>query len=74
MNASSGLFVVDEAADWQRHGQGGENCPANMLFYRVLTASAELADALGNATLASSYRVQAATLKRAIMSHLWDEH
>ncbi len=31
VHASSGLFAVTEGADWARGGQGGENCPANML-------------------------------------------
>lgn len=71
--STKGLLHVDETADWQRHGQGGENCPANMLLYRVLTAAAELAAALGNVTVAESYTFQAGALKAAIFAHLWDE-
>jgi hypothetical protein len=73
VSASSGLFVVDRAADWARGGQGGENCPANMLYYRVLTAGAELAARLDNHTLAAQWTLQAAHLKAAILGLLWDD-
>jgi hypothetical protein len=71
--SAKGLFRVDQKADWQRHGQGGENCPANMLYYRALTAAAELAGSLGNASLAASYTARAASLQAAVVAHLWDD-
>ena len=35
LDQTSGLMSVTAAADWARGGQGGENCPANMLLYKV---------------------------------------
>ena len=73
VSASTGLFVVDRNADWARGGQGGENCPANMLYYRVLTAGAELATRLENRTLAEAWTQQAANVKAAVLTFLWDD-
>jgi hypothetical protein len=72
VKADSGLFDVTAAADWARGGQGGENCPANMLYYHVLTCSAALATKLGDSASAQEYTQMASTLRVAIMKHLWD--
>jgi len=32
-------MVVDQAADWARAGQGGENIAANALLYGVLSGA-----------------------------------
>ena len=69
----SGLMYVDKNADWARGGQGGENCPANMLLYQVLTGGAEIATKLGDTAVATDYTRKASSLKTAIISKLWDE-
>lgn len=70
---ASGLMSVNRKSDWQRGGQGGENCPANMLLFRVCTCAAELALVVGNRTVASRYSQAADELKAAIFEHLWDD-
>jgi hypothetical protein len=39
VGAKKGLMVVDQAADWARAGQGGENIAANALLYGVLSGA-----------------------------------
>ena len=73
VSPTTGLFRVNAVADWQRHGQGGENSAANALYYGVLTAAAEAAGQLGNASLAASYRVASAAVRESFLRHLWDE-
>jgi hypothetical protein len=68
----SGLFQVTLVKDWGRLGQGGANIAANAVLYRVLTASAQLAIVEGDAALAATCTTQAAALKAAANSLLWD--
>jgi hypothetical protein len=66
------LQNLSSSATSFHYHQGGENCPANMLYYKVLTASAELCTMLGNTTAAAAYTTKAAALLVAIHSQLWD--
>ena len=62
----------NQTADWARSDQGGENIEANALLYRVLTTGALLATAEGDSSLATTYSNQAANLKTAVNSLLWN--
>jgi hypothetical protein len=73
VDQKSGLFVVKHAADWARGGQGGENCPANMLYYRVLIAGTELATMVEDQATAQAYSAMAKKLRAAIQENLWDD-
>ena len=73
VSAASGLFGVTAAADWARQDQGGENCPANMLYFKALRAGAELAAMLGHGALAAEFLAMAAASRAAILAGLWDE-
>ncbi|MBA3822876.1 MAG: alpha-L-rhamnosidase [Ktedonobacterales bacterium] len=68
----TGLMNVTGTADWARGDQGGDNIAANALLYRALTTGATLATTEGDSTLAGTYTTQAANLKAAINSNLWD--
>eukprot|EP00937_MAST-01D_sp_MAST-1D-sp2_P005346 g5346.t1 len=73
VSAQTGLFRVDKRADWQRTGQGGENCAANVLYFRALTAGSEMAARIGDDAARADFTAKAAALKAAIMARLWDE-
>ncbi len=70
--AASGLLNVTGTNDWARDNPGGENIQSNVILFGVLDRAGSLADAEGDATLAASYRSQAATLKARINAVLWD--
>ncbi len=70
--ASDGLFQVSLVKDWGRLGQGGENIAANAILYRVLSSSADMAVVEGDAALGATYKTQAAALKTAANTLLWD--
>jgi Bacterial alpha-L-rhamnosidase 6 hairpin glycosidase domain len=70
--SASGLFQVTLVKDWGRLGQGGENIAANAILYRLLVASVDLAAVEGDTTASSSYKTQAASLKAAANTLLWD--
>lgn len=69
---NSGLLSVTLVTDWGRLNQGGENIEANAILYDVLVSSATLATVEGDAPTAASYQAQAAALKTAANSLLWD--
>jgi len=68
----NGLLSVTGTNDWARDGQQGENIAANALLYGVLVRGAQLAQAEGDAALASAYATRAANLKVQINARLWD--
>jgi hypothetical protein len=67
------LFVVDQRADWQRGGQGGQNIAANALLYRVTQGAVELALMMQDTNATLRYRAAGETLRHAINAVLWDE-
>ena len=69
---SNDLLSVTGTSDWARSDQGGENIEANALLYRVLTTGALLATAEGDSSLATTYSNQAANVKAAANSLLWN--
>jgi hypothetical protein len=66
-----GLMFVSGTSDWAP-SSAGETVEANALLYHVLETGAQLADAEHDPGTATSYLNQAAQLKRAINSLLWD--
>jgi Bacterial alpha-L-rhamnosidase 6 hairpin glycosidase domain len=66
------LLNVTGTADWARSGQGGENIQANALLYGALLGGVNLATTEGDTALASSYAGQAAALRTAANTRLWD--
>jgi alpha-L-rhamnosidase len=71
---SSGLLVTDgsDGANWHYDTQTGEQAYYNALYYRVLLDGAALAEAAGDPTAAASYTSQAAALRNAINTYLFD--
>jgi hypothetical protein len=72
-SVAQGLFVVDQTADWQRSGQGGQNIAANALLYRVTQGAVELARMMQDTKAALRYQTAGEALKCAINAVLWDE-
>jgi len=70
---SKGLMSVDQIADWQRGGQGGENVAANALLAAVLTQGAILGRYMNDTAFSSSCTVTATSVKDAINCELWDD-
>jgi hypothetical protein len=66
INVGSGLMSVDQKADWQRSGQGGENVAANALLCGVLRDASDLAKALGDAPAAALFKEKFTALQTAI--------
>ncbi|KAJ3775643.1 glycoside hydrolase family 78 protein [Lentinula raphanica] len=71
----TGLMNVPNsfANDWGRVDGQGHNVAANALLYETLITAAELAEALGNTTLAEAYTFNASTIKAEFNDLLWDE-
>jgi len=69
---AQGLLSVNEANDWARSDQGGENIEANALFYRVLDTCSILAAIEGDSTLATTCASQATGVQAAANARLWD--
>ena len=67
-----GLMFVSGTSDWAPSSTG-ETVEANALLYHVLETSAQLADAEGDPSTASSYLTEAVQLKTAINGLLWDQ-
>jgi hypothetical protein len=59
---------VDQKADWQRHGQGGENIAANALLCGILHDASELATALSDPAAAAFFETRFTALQKAINS------
>lgn len=68
----TGLLYVTGTEDWGRVGQGAHNTEANMLMYRALTTSSNLAKWMGDSTLSAQLSTTAAVLKDALYSRCWD--
>jgi hypothetical protein len=69
----NGFLDVTGTADWgPRVDQGGENIEANAILYAVLNGSATLAQAVGDASDATTWTGLAATLKTQAQYQLWD--
>ncbi|KRF21823.1 alpha-L-rhamnosidase C-terminal domain-containing protein [Phycicoccus sp. Soil803] len=58
--------------DWKVDDHTGEATWNNLIYYAALTDGAELASALGRDAAASAWRTQAAALRTAINTHLWN--
>ncbi|KAJ3569435.1 hypothetical protein NP233_g5042 [Leucocoprinus birnbaumii] len=71
----TGLMNVPQsfANDWGREGGQGHNSAANVLLYRALVVSSELASELGDTDSAASFAANASSLKEAINNILWDD-
>ena len=63
---SDGLMSVQNAADWARGDQGGENIEANALLYHALVTGAQLATVQGDSADVTHWTNVAATLRTAI--------
>lgn len=74
IDATSGLMVVTDKADWQRCCQGGKNIAANSILFHVLNGAAAIATALGESADAKQYTTQATALQSAINTGLWDDN
>ncbi|KAJ4477471.1 glycoside hydrolase family 78 protein [Lentinula aciculospora] len=61
------------ANDWGRTNGQGHNVAANALLYETLVTAAELAMALGNASLAEAYASNASSIKATFNDLLWNE-
>lgn len=74
VDPKTGLINVPkgDGLNWNVTPSSGENAAANMQHYRSLTDAASMATALGDTTDAAAYTAQAAELKDAINTHLWD--
>jgi alpha-L-rhamnosidase len=73
---ANGLLVTDnnDGSDWDYYDgpKTGEVTEYNVLYYKALLDGAELADAAGQGAQASTYRQQAAALKIAINTRLFN--
>lgn len=69
---SNQLFFVTGKNDWARHGQGGENLSANVLYYRALVVGAQIAKEMKDIETAFVYEKEATKIKEIINSVLWD--
>jgi alpha-L-rhamnosidase len=69
-----GLFVTTSAdgSTWNLENLDGAETDVNALYYEALTDGATLATAAGQAAQAAQYRTQAAALRTAINTNLWD--
>jgi hypothetical protein len=75
INPATGLVDVPPIAslDWSVVNRAvGQNTAANVLQYNSLTSAAALATALGDTAAAAQYGTQAAALKHAINTTLWN--
>ena len=76
IDPSNGLFQMTAAdsADWDTNvtHTNGDYAAPSILHYASLLDGAVLADAIGDGSLAASYRSDALTTKNAINSNLWD--
>ena len=71
---SQGLFVTNgsDGANWHYTNLSGAQTYYNALYYRTLLDAARLATAAGHPNAAASYTAQAATLKTAVNTYLFD--
>ena len=73
---ANGLFVTDagDGADWDYYDsvKTGEVTAYNAIYYKALLDGADLATAAGQSAQAAAYTQQAAALKAAINSHLFN--
>lgn len=69
------LLFIDETNDTTHESRipDGEESMANVVYWRLLTTAAELADRLGEDELAEDVRAESELVAAAIDSHLWDE-
>ncbi|KAL4789082.1 Six-hairpin glycosidase-like protein [Aspergillus venezuelensis] len=75
--SSNGIVDVTGDQDWGRFTYGTERASASMLLYRALTGAASIAswlpDTDNSNDLGKYYLAEASTLRKAMMTHLWDE-
>lgn len=69
---SDGLFSATLPEDWGRLAIG-EEAAANALLYHVLQGAGYLASVVGDPASSARYEAEAAALRGAIQSLLWDE-
>jgi alpha-L-rhamnosidase len=69
-----GLFVTNssDGSTWNLENLDGAETDVNALYYEALMDGARLATAAGQPSLAAQYRQQAAALRTAINTNLWD--
>lgn len=75
INPTTGLVDVPQMAslDWSVVGRAvGQVASTNMIAYNSLTSAAVLAAAIGDTASAAQYTAQAAALKAAINTNLWN--
>lgn len=68
-----GLFNATLDFDWGRTGNTGHNAEANMIMYKVLRNSADIASEMGSEEDAEAWRGMAVHLRANITAKLWDE-
>jgi alpha-L-rhamnosidase len=73
---SRGLFITraGDGADWDFYDpeKVGAITAYNVMYYRTLVAAAVIGDAIGQSGAAATYRAQAASLKNAINTNMYD--
>jgi alpha-L-rhamnosidase len=73
---SRGLFITNgaDSGDWDFYdgSKTGAVSEVNLIYYKALLDGAQLATAVGQTALASSYTSQASTLKTAINTYLFN--
>ena len=72
-----GLFITRDGvdgADWDFYDaqKAGAITEYNVIYYRALLAGAAIADAIGQGAAGNGYRNQAATLRNAINTYMYD--
>ncbi len=72
-----GLFITRDrvdGADWDFYDpdKAGAITAYNVMYYRTLVAAAAIGDAVGQGAAAAAYRGQAAKLRDAINTHMYD--
>ncbi|KAL1693236.1 Six-hairpin glycosidase-like protein [Schizophyllum commune] len=73
VDSSVGLLNATGSKDWGRLGGGGFSLAPNALYYKVLLNGAEIASALGDTDIVDGWLADAAALKVALNTELWDE-
>ncbi|KAI0084355.1 Six-hairpin glycosidase, partial [Irpex rosettiformis] len=70
---ASGLMNITEPEDWARLGGGGISAEGNALLYKVLTNSADLATAVKEPLLSSTWAKNATSLKSRFNEVFWSQ-
>ncbi|THX36416.1 bacterial alpha-L-rhamnosidase domain-containing protein [Aureobasidium pullulans] len=69
----TGLMNVTSPDDWLRFGQGGHNIEANAILYFTINQGLDLASALNDSSIVTSWQNYASGIKAAANNLLWNE-